>query len=55
MTASAPYVNIANKSGAFFITVTLTDPLLNAGDPISGIAPASFPATLSSTSAISIT
>ncbi|MFN5329465.1 MAG: beta strand repeat-containing protein, partial [Planctomycetota bacterium] len=55
MTASAPYVNIANKSGAFFITVTLTDPLPAAGDPISGIAPASFPANLLSTSAVSIT
>jgi hypothetical protein len=49
-------VNIANKSGAFFITVTLTDPLPSTpGDPISGIALASFPATLSSTSAVSIT
>jgi hypothetical protein len=56
MVVSAPYVNIANKSGGFFITVTLTDPLPpTSGDPISGIALASFPATLSSTSAVSIT
>jgi hypothetical protein len=56
MVVSAPYLNIANKSTGITITVTLTDPLpTTLGDPISGIALASFPATLSSTSAVSIT